>query len=384
MINITDKQNCCGCSACVQACPKQCISFKEDDEGFFYPKVDVELCINCGLCEKVCPYLNQSATQQPLKVYAAINPNEEIRMKSSSGGIFTMLAEEIIDTGGVVFGACFDENWEVKHDYTKNKEGLEVFRGSKYVQSRIGNTFKQAREFLIKGRMVLYSGTPCQIAGLKRFLCKEYDNLLTVEIACHGVPSPMIWRKYLEEIKLSKKMKKITKINFRNKIYGWNGYQFSLDYLTTTGQKKTMITPHGDNPFYRGFLNHLYMRPSCFNCPSKRGMSGADLIIADFWGIDLLDSTLDDNKGCSTIVVNTEKGHNIICSLNNNLPEYKYDDIIKYNPALVESLKENNLSEKFWQSKEGVSATIEKLCGDPLILRLKKLISVIMNKRNPI
>lgn len=177
-------------------------------------------------------------------------------------------------------------------------------------------------------------------------------------------------------------MKKITNINFRNKIYGWNGYQFSLDYLTTTGQRKTMITPHGDNPFYRGFLNHLYMRPSCFNCPSKGGMSGADLIIADFWGIDKLNPTLDDNKGFSTIVVYTEKGHNIICSLYNNLSEYGYDNIIKYNPALVESLKENSLSEKFWQSKEGVSATIEKLCGDPILLRLKKSFRALFISEN--
>ena len=148
MIHILDKHNCCGCAACVQACPKQCISFDEDEQGFRYPLVDENVCIDCGLCEKVCPVIHQSDPKKPLKVYAAQNPNEEIRLKSSSGGIFTMLAEAVIDEGGVVFGAQFDKNWEVEHAYTESKEGLAAFRGSKYLQSRTGETYKQARNFL--------------------------------------------------------------------------------------------------------------------------------------------------------------------------------------------------------------------------------------------
>lgn len=201
MINIRDKYSCCGCAACVQACPKDCISFEEDEQGFRYPFVDKIRCIDCGLCEKVCPFINQSEPLKPQKVYAAKNPNDEIRLKSSSGGIFTMLAEFIIDEGGVVFGARFDKNWEVEHGYTQIKEGIEAFRGSKYLQSRIGNTYVQVRDFLIEGRKVLFSGTSCQIAGLKLFLRKDYDNLLTIDIVCHGVPSPLIWRTYLNDIK---------------------------------------------------------------------------------------------------------------------------------------------------------------------------------------
>ena len=199
MIEIKEKAFCCGCNACVQRCPKQCISMHEDEEGFLYPRVDKTICIECGLCEKVCPVINQNEPRKPLKVYAAYNKDEKIRRESSSGGVFTAIAEQVIDEGGIVFGACFDENWEVKHDYTETKEGLKAFRGSKYVQSRIKDNYQKAEHYLKEGRKVLFSGTPCQIAGLKKYLCKEYENLLTVDFICHGVPSPKVWRMYLNE-----------------------------------------------------------------------------------------------------------------------------------------------------------------------------------------
>lgn len=199
MIDIKDKKLCCGCNACVQRCPKQCISVQKDEEGFLYPIVDLSICIDCGLCEKVCLVLNQGSERNPIEVFAAVNKDDSIRMQSSSGGIFTALAEQIIQEKGVVFGARFDEKWEVKHDYTETIEGLKAFRGSKYVQSRIGDTFSKAEFFLKAGRKVMFTGTPCQIAGLRLFLRKEYENLLAVDIICHGVPSPLVWRKYLGE-----------------------------------------------------------------------------------------------------------------------------------------------------------------------------------------
>ncbi len=171
-----------------------------DEEGFKYPQVDDEVCIECGLCEKTCPVINQAESCKPIKVYAAKNNNEEIRLKSSSGGVFTLLAESIIKDGGVVFGVRFDSDWNAVHDYTESVEGLEVFRGSKYVQSDISDNFKKAKEFLKKGRKVLFSGTPCQIAGLKEFLRNDYDNLLTVDVVCHGVPSPAVWIAYIKSI----------------------------------------------------------------------------------------------------------------------------------------------------------------------------------------
>lgn len=249
MIKITEKSECCGCNACVQRCPKQCISMKEDGQGFLYPFVDTASCIDCGLCEKVCPILNPFDTKEPLQVLAAKNKNEDQRLKSSSGGTFILLAEHIIKQGGVVFGARFDTNWEVEHCYAETIEELEPLMRSKYVQSKIGNTYKEAEQFLKDGRLVMFVGTSCQIAGLKRFLRKEYDNLLAVDFICHGVPSPGIWRKYLEEIKSSrseaagkntvlslslKSVPVITGINFREKQqggYGWKKFGFVVQYF---------------------------------------------------------------------------------------------------------------------------------------------------------
>lgn len=194
MINIIDKVNCCGCSACASACPKRCITMKSDNEGFLYPHLDKDTCIDCGLCEKVCNELHPFPQRSPLQVWAAINKDEEIRLKSSSGGIFHILAKMTIDDGGVVFGARFDENWQVVIDYAETMIGVEDFMGSKYVQARIENAYKNAKRFLIEGRKVLFSGTPCQVAGLKQFLRKEYDNLLTVDFICHGTLADLTLR----------------------------------------------------------------------------------------------------------------------------------------------------------------------------------------------
>ena len=197
MIQLNSKYDCCGCSACAQSCPKECIIMRADEEGFLYPQIDTDTCINCGLCERVCPVINQSLPQKPHSVYAAKNKNEDIRLKSSSGGLFTLLAERTINNGGVVFGAKFNDDWSVIHDYTETIDGIKIFRGSKYLQSNTNICYKSVRKFLKEGRKVLFSGTPCQIAGLHLFLNKEYPNLTTVDIICHGVPSPLVWHKYV-------------------------------------------------------------------------------------------------------------------------------------------------------------------------------------------
>jgi len=199
-VQLVKRELCTGCGACYSICPVHCISMQEDPEGFLYPVIEKEKCTSCKKCENVCPAIVQGNERKPLSVYAAKNLNEEIRRQSSSGGIFTLIAESIIQKGGVVFGARFNGNWEVVHDYTETEEGLAAFRGSKYVQSRIGDTYLKAKDFLLAGRKVLFSGTPCQIAGLKAFLQKDYDNLLTVDLICHGVPSPLVWKRYLDEV----------------------------------------------------------------------------------------------------------------------------------------------------------------------------------------
>lgn len=359
MINVIDKHNCCGCSACVQSCPKQCISFDEDDQGFRYPLVNKELCIDCGLCEKVCPCLNQNVgstgsptARKPLKVYAAISLNEDIRMKSSSGGIFTMLAEAIIDEGGVVFGARFDENWEVIHDYTEAKEGLAAFRGSKYVQSRIGKTYIQTRDFLKQGRKVLFSGTSCQIAGLEKFLRKEYDNLMTVDVVCHGVPSPLIWRKYLA---MTKNVSELTSISMKDKSTGWRQYSYTFETISGKGSELAK-----DNKYQLAFTQNLILRLSCFNCPAKAGKSGSDITLADYWGIEHIAPQIDDNKGTSFVCANTSKGVDYISKLSLTTIETNYDDSIPFNSCIVNSTIEPVERVSFWQtySQKGIDALL--------------------------
>ncbi len=406
MINIQDKKDCCGCNACVQRCPKQCISMHEDSEGFLYPEVDDGLCIDCGLCEKVCPVVNQGEVREPLAVYAAKNPNEEIRMQSSSGGIFTMLAERTIANGGVVFGAAFNESWEVEHKYAETSEGLAAFRGSKYVQSRIGETFLQAESFLKQGREVLFSGTPCQIAGLRKFLRRDYANLIAVDFICHGVPSPGVFRTYLEEEKerfcaqsanknsvssysnhsvsgrdsLSSANKaQIEAISFRDKKLGWKKYSFVLVLSKTlvAGEKNTVSfssTLH-ENPFLRGFLADLYLRPSCHTCPAKELKSGSDITIGDYWGIAQTMPELDDDKGVSVIIANTVKGCESILTFNTELHKVEYEDIRVKNPAICHSSLISKRREDFFKETEGTfTKKVVQLSKTPLNKRIKNSI----------
>ncbi|OUO70372.1 Coenzyme F420 hydrogenase/dehydrogenase, beta subunit C-terminal domain [Bacteroides sp. An269] len=331
MIKIVNKQDCCGCSACVQRCPKHCITLKEDGEGFLYPHVNSDECIDCGLCEKVCPELHHGERHIPLEVYAAKNKDESIRMQSSSGGIFTLLAEKVIQEGGVVFGAAFDVNWEVMHTYAETMEGLVDFRGSKYMQSRIGTAYQDAEYFLKQGRKVLFSGSPCQIKGLKLFLRKNYDNLIAVDFICHGVPSPKVWREYLKETIARKSGKNsvlpypipckigIDTVDFRSKSTGWKKFSFALTLSETSveGVKNTVLlsSVFSENPFMRAFLADLILRPSCYSCPSKSGRSGSDLTIADYWAIPQVAPEFDDDKGVSLVLVQTEKGKSFYQSL---------------------------------------------------------------------
>lgn len=334
MIKIENKQDCCGCSACIQRCPKQCISLKEDAEGFLYPLVNESVCIDCGLCEKVCPLLNHPAKIPPSTVLAAKNRNEEDRMASSSGGMFIALAKKTIENGGVVFGAIFDDNWEVKHSYAESLEGVRAMMGSKYLQSRIGDSYRKAEQFLKEGRKVLFTGSPCQITGLHTFLHNDYPNLTTVDFLCHGVPSPSVWRKYISEIlhtlqpKYGVKDKAInstmqahaiTRIDFRDKMLnGWKRYSFVIHAKSNPKENSILLFhSHQDNPFMSGFLANIYLRPSCYHCKCKNGVSHSDLTIADFWGINVLIPDFDDDKGVSLLLINTPKGKDFLRQLEN-------------------------------------------------------------------
>lgn len=344
MICITDKKNCCGCTACVQRCPKQCIRLEEDTEGFLYPKVDEETCIKCGLCEKVCPILNQADKLPVQEVLAVKNPDEGERMNSSSGGVFLPLAREVIAKGGVVFGAVYDEHWEVHHVFAEKIEDVYPMMGSKYLQSRIDNCYKEAEQFLKQGREVLFVGSPCQIAGLRTFLRnKEYPNLLAVDFLCHGVPSPGVWRRYLAEIYSSNALKEhcrrhaatgkntvlllslnakspIGDIKFRDKTEtGWKKYRFVVRQKSTSkADQNTVLSSdiHYDNPFMRGFLSDIYLRPSCYECKCKNGVNHSDLTIGDYWAARVTDQDFDDDKGIGLVLINTLKGKKYFDGLN--------------------------------------------------------------------
>lgn len=411
MIEITDKSKCCGCEACVQRCPKQCITMKMDEEGFFYPSVDVTRCVDCGVCDKVCPFINQDNCRKPIDVFAAKNKNDKIRLDSSSGGIFSLLAQHIIYMGGVVFGAHFNDKWEVEHCYIENVDDIQFLRGSKYVQSRILNTFKEVECFLKNGRKVLFCGTPCQVAGLKKFLRKDYPNLILVDFICHGVPSPGVFSEYLNEelCIFSRKNKcnnifsgqligrntqdpnyifslnnwKIESISFRDKRIGWKKFclTIKLSKLSKNEKKKFYVLSHplNKNIFLRGFLKDLYLRPSCYDCAVKGLKSGSDITIGDYWGIAGILPDFDDDTGVSAVIVNTEKGEILFHSLENiDFHRTSYEHVAKNNLALEVSCKEPPERTEFYaMSNLKFNSRINRLCN---ISMKKRIYSFLMRR----
>lgn len=378
MIQITDKYKCCGCEACVQRCPKQCITMLTDSEGFLYPKVSEKICVHCGLCEKVCPILNTSTEKEPFKILGAKANNDEIVRKSSSGGIFSLIAEKVVNQNGVIFGAKFDKNWNVVHDYTDNINRLDEFRRSKYVQSRIGNTFQKAEEFLKAGKLVLFTGTPCQIRGLNLYLRKEYENLITVDFVCHGVPSPAVWNMYLNAHikKIGIQKSDIIQINFRDKKYGWNNFSLTID---ANEINTTEIL--SKNLYMRLFLSNVILRPSCYSCAAKGGKSKSDITIADFWGIEKIFPECNDDKGYSLIMVNTSKGEKFIPTL--SYKTSNYITVRKLNDGLNAHIIIPATRKKFFQKFQTYTETnflsrSASILQSPIKLRIRyKLIKAI-------
>ena len=369
---ILEQEKCCGCTACLSICPLKCISMVEDEQGFLRPQVDNQKCIDCGQCEKVCPALHLFEERMPIKVWAAKNNDEAVRMSSSSGGIFMALADWTIQRGGVVFGARFDENWEVMHDYAETPEAVEAFKGSKYLQSRMGDCYVRAKEFLNAGRWVLFTGVQCQIAGLKKYLGKDYEKLIAVDVICHGVPSPLVWRNYVHHIhqQLTNGKGTIESISFRDKSRGWKRFGLAFRFkqpIESKGKPDSLsihcetISTHNNlfkDLYLRGFLALIYLRPSCYCCPSKRGRSQSDITIGDYWGLpkELLD--WDDDIGISLILVLSSKGANILEELNVSKRLSTYKKGVKRNPNFAASSKKPKASELFWElyPQKGIAA----------------------------
>ena len=349
---------CTGCMACANVCAHQAIKVKQDEEGFDRPVIDEALCVDCGLCKQVCPVNNHPATSEPLNVYSGWSSDENVRLSSSSGGAFSEIARPILEDGGVVFGCSLDEKLQAVHTYVETMEDLAAkLRGSKYVQSRIGDSYSKAREFLKQGRKVLFSGTPCQIAGLRNYLRRDYDNLITVDLICHGVPSPMIFEDYKKYIAESQKMT-ITDVKFRCKKSSWIFFN-----MTVTGhvEKKAAPLPYigeyYNDPYIRGFLRDYFLRPSCHQCHFTSTKRCSDFTIADWWGYKR--ERNDDKdfacKGVSLLLVNTAKAEKMVNNLKMTLRKRTIEEAKKTNKCLYTSFPKNDCRESFWKDKKTMS-----------------------------
>jgi len=371
MINktLSNMKDCTGCHACTNICPKKCIFMKDDNEGFLYPIVDYNICIKCKRCVNVCPINNNIKSYNTPIAYACYNKDENIRLNSSSGGIFSLLAEKMIDRGGVVFGAVFNDNFEVEHKYIETKENIELLRGSKYVQSKIGTSYRQVKDFLESGREVLFSGTPCQIAGLKNYLVKAYSNLLTVDLICHGVPSPYVWQKYIK-FRENKAGSEISKITFRNKKMGWK--QFSVSFLFKNNTEYNKI--YSNDLYMTAFLKNISLRPSCYNCRFKTLNRPSDITLADFWGVQNIFPEIDDDKGASLIFINSQLGEKIYSEILDNIVYKEVDilDAVKYNSAAIKSPLPHINREKFINDINiyTFDKLVNKYCKDRISIKL--------------
>jgi len=372
-----DKKDCSYCSACGAVCPRGCIAYTRDEEGFFYPEINNAECNNCGLCKQVCPSLHPLEARQPLSAYAGKHRQSEIRGESSSGGVFYALAACIIERGGAVFGAAMNEHNQCVHVCAESLAGLKPLMGSKYVQSYLDNVFPAVKKFLKQNRMVMFSGTPCQTAGLRKYLGKDYDNLYCVSIICHGAPSPLVFEQYLKSLE-RRTSGHINGVKFRNKCKNWDLVDSML--IDNNGGQQFIKR----DSFLIGFLNNLYLRHSCNNCKANNFRTGADLTIGDYWGGSIKLKNFDDGKGVSALIVNTEKGKRLF----NNANEYldstpaTVGNIGRFNPCLYTSVKPNPNRAEFFKAlqtgedfdsvakrfiKPSLSNTIKRIFGSKTV-----------------
>lgn len=305
MITVTNSKNCCGCGGCAQVCRLGAIQMLPDKEGFSYPHVNRDRCVDCGQCEGVCPIVNAGASSDNVSVrtYVSYAEDAETRLESSSGGLFSVLARAALEGGAQVFGAAFAEDFSVSHIGIRTSEDLKKLRGSKYVQSDIGNCFRQAKQALDAGQSVLFSGTACQIAGLKQYLGRDYAHLLTVDVLCHGVPSPKAWKSYIHQMQ-TKFGAPMTYANFRSKDTGWMRFSMKLEFAN--GQ--SACTPFPDDNYMKAFLRNYSLRPSCYACRFKGMNRPSDITLGDCWDIAKVDESMHDDRGTSVVIVRTPKG----------------------------------------------------------------------------
>lgn len=380
---LVDSFQCCGCGSCAAVCPATCITMEYDNEGFRYPSVNQDRCIHCRACEKACPIMVQIPPADMPKAIAAQNQDASIREASSSGGIFSALARETIQRRGLVCAAVYDDDFSVVHILAKTLEDIARQRGAKYPQSSGEHCFAEVRRTLREGIPVLFVGTPCQTAGLRAFLGRDYENLLLVDMICHGVVSPKVWTRYLEERRLLDAEKvPLAAVNLRSKATGWSRYQYSvsIDYVNGASYQ----VRQGEDPLMQGFTQNLYLRPSCSQCAFKGANRCADLTLGDYWGIWDQHPEFDDDRGTSLLLVNTKKGQmawNTVASQFRFL-ETPYHEAISRNPSATVSSVPHGAREAFFRdldSKKSVIQWITRCLGGEkpgLIQRIRNRLGV--------
>lgn len=377
MEKIVDLLLCNGCHTCYISCPKNCINMIINKDGFLEPSIEQEKCIDCKLCIKKCP-LNKKFKydNENIKPIAkvAVNKNDQIREDSSSGGIFTEIASYILNNDGSVYGAAFNNKFEVEHIRIDNIKDIYKLQGSKYVQSKIGDIFLYVKKDLEEGKKVLFTGTPCQIEGLLSFLDKKYNNLYTQDIICHGVPSPKAWNKYINEFEGD-----IKSISFRDKTYGWN--KFSMKIET---DKDQYIETLDKDCFLQSFLKNLNLRKSCYNCKFKSINRKSDITLADCWGIENINKEYFDDEGTSLVLIHSNKGKDLYNKIKNNLiqTEIDLDKAIIYNTAINKSVELNDKRDKFLRNIDRYNyKELLYRCTKPTIVdKVKKFSIRLKNK----
>ena len=392
MHQICDYNTCTGCMACVNICKHNAIAIVQNNEGFYIPQINPNKCVECGLCIKRCPANTNVKFELPLKIYSGWINNENIRLESSSGGAFTAIATPVLKKKGIVFGAKLNQDLKIEHTFIEKEEDLYILRGSKYVQSYIGDSYKKSKQFLQDCRIVLFSGTPCQIAGLKNFLQCEYSNLLTVDLICHGVPSPKIYEDWKLWFKKQYNVSELSSIKFRAKKKSWIYYNMYIKGVSNNGKSFTYIGDYYKDTWIRGFLRDYFLRPSCHQCKYTKITRCSDFTIADWWGYkpDKGENYDFESKGVSLIMCNTKKGYEYFsnfCKRYLTLKERTLEEACKTNKSLNSPFPKPENRDEFWNDyyKYSFNQIIQKYMMPEKNLSITTYIRYKMkasNKRN--
>lgn len=377
-----EKKYCTGCSACVEVCPVQAVTMQSDSEGFGYPSIASDLCIACGRCEAVCPVTNSLHRENYLETAAIVwAKNAALREQSSSGGAFSLLAKQVLSQGGLVFGCAMSEDcYYAQHVCVDTEDGLKLLRGSKYVQSSMGQTLREAKTALDYGKTVMFSGTPCQIAALRAFLGKRDDeNLLTVDVICHGVPSPLVWKKYVKELE-AEQAKRVRSVRFRDKENGWKCYSLVCEFDDGSRYSKKVT----EDPYLRGFVSNLYLRPSCYLCSFKGNNYASDITLADFWSEKECNPGPADDRGISLAIAHSQKGEEALCKLkeDGNVLEIPLENALRSNQSYYRSAPLNPLRNRALREmqRKDVHQVIEKYCGTSLGAKIRRKLAKILQR----